>query len=167
VIGIQGQSVSMGEEAYDGPGRLVNSGRFDGLEVEAAKKAITAWLMDRGAGERQGEDRPHAWGLSRPRHWGPPIPILYCERCGIGPVPEGQLPVVLPDIDDFHPDGSGVAPLARVKTFVEASCPRCGGEARRETDVSDTFLDSAWYFLRYPSARRDDVPFDPALARKW
>src|SRR5262249_11398189 len=123
VIGIQGQSVSMGEEAYDGPGRLVNSGRFDGLEVGAAKKAITAWAVDRGAGERQVQYRLHDWCISRQRYWGPPIPILYCERCGIGPVPEAQLPVVLPDIDDFHPDGSGVAPLARVKTFVEASCP--------------------------------------------
>jgi leucyl-tRNA synthetase len=168
VIGVEGESVAaMGDAAYEGPGRLVNSGCFDGLEVEAAKMAIPAWLVDRGTGERQVQYRLHDWCISRQRYWGPPIPILYCEQCGIVPVPEAQLPVVLPDIDDFRPDGSGVAPLARVKTFVETSCPRCGGEARRETDVSDTFLDSAWYFLRYPSARRDDVPFDQALTRKW
>jgi leucyl-tRNA synthetase len=154
-------------EAYDGPGRLVNSGQFDGLSVEAAKAAITQWLASRGAGEARVEYRLHDWCISRQRYWGPPIPVIYCDTCGIVPVPEHDLPVVLPDIDDFRPDASGVAPLARVRSFYEAPCPRCGNAGRRETDVSDTFLDSAWYFLRYPSAHRDDVPFDADLTRKW
>jgi leucyl-tRNA synthetase len=169
VIAAHGESATtpIGDAAYDGPGIIVNSDQFDGLEVETGKKAVTAWLADRGAGEARVQYRLHDWCISRQRYWGPPIPILYCNDCGIVPVPEDQLPVVLPDIDDFRPDISGVAPLARVKSFFEAPCPRCGGTARRETDVSDTFLDSAWYFLRYPSARRDDVAFDPTLTRKW
>jgi leucyl-tRNA synthetase len=154
-------------EAYDGPGRLVNSAQFDALPVEAAKAAVTEWLAGRGAGEARVEYRLHDWCISRQRYWGPPIPVIYCDACGIVPVPERDLPVVLPDIDDFRPDASGVAPLARVRAFYEAPCPQCGTPGRRETDVSDTFLDSAWYFLRYPSADRDDVAFDPELTRKW
>jgi leucyl-tRNA synthetase len=153
--------------AYDGPGRLVNSGAFDGLDAEAAKSAITAWLAGRGAGEARVEYRLHDWCISRQRYWGPPIPMIYCDACGIVPVPEADLPVVLPDIDDFRPDASGVAPLARVRSFYEVTCPQCRGTARRETDVSDTFLDSAWYFLRYPSADRHDVAMVPELTRKW
>jgi leucyl-tRNA synthetase len=111
--------------------------------------------------------RLHDWCISRQRYWGPPIPIVYCDACGTVPVPEDQLPVTLPFIEDFKPDDSGVSPLARHAEWYHVACPSCGGAARRETDVSDTFLDSAWYFLRYPSARRDDVPFDRALTRKW
>jgi len=153
--------------AYDGPGRLVNSGQFDGLDAGAAKHAVTAWLATRGAGAARVEYRLHDWCISRQRYWGPPIPIIHCDGCGIVPVPESDLPVVLPDIDDFRPDASGVAPLARVRSFYEVRCPQCGRMARRETDVSDTFLDSAWYFLRYPSTDRHDVVMDPELTRKW
>jgi leucyl-tRNA synthetase len=154
-------------EAYDGPGRLVNSGPFDGTPTDTAKTAVTQWLASRGAGEARIEYRLHDWCISRQRYWGPPIPIIYCDACGIVPVPEKDLPVVLPDIDDFRPDASGVAPLARVRSFYEAPCPQCGRPGRRETDVSDTFLDSAWYFLRYPSADRHDLAFDPDLTQKW
>ena len=154
-------------EAYDGPGRLVHSGQFDGTPTETAKTAITQWLASRGAGEARVEYRLHDWCISRQRYWGPPIPMIYCDACGIVPVPEKDLPVVLPDIDDFRPDASGVAPLARVRSFYEVACPQCGRQARRETDVSDTFLDSAWYFLRYPSTDRHDVAFDPQLTKKW
>jgi leucyl-tRNA synthetase len=153
--------------AYDGPGRLVHSGSFDGLAVDDAKRGITEWLVDRGKGEARVEYRLHDWCISRQRYWGPPIPIIYCATCGTVPVPEDQLPVLLPDVEDFRPDASGVAPLARVRAFYDTSCPRCNGPGRRETDVSDTFLDSAWYFLRYPSAHRDDVPMDPVVTRKW
>ena len=154
-------------EAYDGPGRLVNSGRFDGLEVDDAKRAITEWLAGQGAGVARVQYRLHDWCISRQRYWGPPIPIIYCDTCGIVPVPEADLPVLLPEIEDFRPDASGVAPLARVRSFYEVACPTCHRPARRETDVSDTFLDSAWYFLRYPSTERDDVPMDPAITRRW
>jgi len=152
---------------YDGPGRLVNSGQFNGMETDVAKHAITDWLASRNVGHARVEYRLHDWCISRQRYWGPPIPIIYCETCGIVPVPESDLPVLLPDIEDFRPNASGVAPLARVRSFYEAPCPQCGRMGRRETDVSDTFLDSAWYFLRYPSADRDDVAFDPALTRTW
>jgi leucyl-tRNA synthetase len=169
VIAAEGDTADppLGDDAYDGPGKLVNSGRFDGMDVDSGKKAITEWLAQQGAGEAQVQYRLHDWCISRQRYWGPPIPMIYCDACGIVPVPEDQLPVILPDIDDFRPDASGVAPLARVKSFYEVDCPRCGKKGRRETDVSDTFLDSAWYFLRYPSTGRDDVAFDPELTRKW
>ncbi len=155
------------EAAYVGPGRLVNSGRFDGQGVAEAKPGITAWLAERACGQARVEFRLHDWCISRQRYWGPPIPMIYCDACGIVPVPEKDLPVVLPPTDDFRPDASGIAPLARVQSFYEVPCPQCGAQARRETDVSDTFLDSAWYFLRYPSTDRDDVAIDPELTKKW
>ncbi len=102
----------------------------------------------------------HDWLISRQRYWGPPIPIVYCDGCGVVPVPEHQLPVVLPHIEDFRPRGTGESPLARIEEFVRTACPACGAAARRETDVSDTFLDSSWYFLRYPCVDRADVPWD-------
>jgi len=153
--------------AYDGDGTLVNSGRFDGSSVADGKRAIVEWLASRGVGEAKVNYRLHDWCVSRQRYWGPPIPIVHCAACGPVAVPEDQLPVLLPYVEDFRPDDSGVSPLARVKSWYETTCPRCGGPARRETDVSDTFLDSAWYFLRYPSAHRDDVAFDPKLTKRW
>ncbi|HZK78785.1 MAG TPA: class I tRNA ligase family protein, partial [Gemmatimonadaceae bacterium] len=104
---------------------------------------------------------------SRQRYWGPPIPIIYCDDCGAVPVPEKDLPVVLPYVEDFKPDDSGVSPLARHEDWYRVPCPQCGKIARRETDVSDTFLDSAWYFLRYPSVGIDEVPFDSSITKKW
>lgn len=154
-------------EAYTGPGRLVNSGQFDGTDAAEAKSAVTEWLTSMGVGEKRINYRLHDWTISRQRYWGPPIPILYCDECGIVPVPEDQLPVVLPFVEDFKPDASGISPLARHEEWYLTECPSCGGRARRETDVSDTFLDSAWYFLRYPSAGNEQVPFDPAITRTW
>ncbi|HEX4933143.1 MAG TPA: leucine--tRNA ligase, partial [Gemmatimonadaceae bacterium] len=157
------------EVAYtdDAGGHLVNSEQFDGTPVGAAKQAVTAWLAGRGLGEAVTNYRLHDWCISRQRYWGPPIPIIYCDACGPQPVPEADLPVILPDIPDFRPDDSGVSPLARHAEWFHAPCPQCGARGRRETDVSDTFLDSAWYFLRYPSVGHDDVPFDAALTKKW
>ncbi len=155
------------EAAYLGDGVLVNSGEFDRLPWEEGKARITAWLEERRLGRRRVNYRLHDWCISRQRYWGPPIPILYCDACGTVPVPETDLPVELPYVEDYKPDESGVSPLARAEAWYRVPCPRCGGEARRETDVSDTFLDSAWYFLRYPSANRDDVAFDAALTAKW
>lgn len=155
------------EEAYTGPGRLVNSGTFEGMPVEEAVPAVTAWLAERGAARPRTNYRLHDWCISRQRYWGPPIPILYCDECGTVPVPEEELPVRLPEMQDFRPDASGISPLARNEAWYRTICPRCGGEARRETDVSDTFLDSAWYFLRYPSAGDDTQPFDSDVTRRW
>ena len=154
-------------EAYTGPGRLVNSGDFDGMEVDEAKRAVTEWLAERGLAQGTVNFRLHDWCISRQRYWGPPIPIVHCEACGHGPVPEDQLPVILPRVEDFKPDDSGVSPLARVAEWYATSCPACGGAARRETDVSDTFLDSAWYFLRYPSTDVADAAFDPGITKAW
>jgi len=148
-------------------GRLVNSPGYDGLPWSEAGRAITQALEARGLGKAVVNYRLHDWCISRQRYWGPPIPIIYCDRCGTVPVPEEDLPVVLPALEDFRPDDSGVSPLARLEAWYRVPCPKCGGTARRETDVSDTFLDSAWYFLRYPSADRDDLAFDAGLTRKW
>jgi leucyl-tRNA synthetase len=154
-------------EAYVGDGVVVNSGQFDGMPWPEAKRAITAWLAQRQLGEERINYRLHDWCISRQRYWGPPIPIIYCDACGAVPVPEADLPVVLPHVDDYKPDASGISPLARVEEWYRVDCPSCGGQARRETDVSDTFLDSAWYFLRYPSANLDDRAFDAERTRKW
>jgi leucyl-tRNA synthetase len=154
-------------EAYVGEGQMVNSGEFTGTPSIVGKRAVTDWLAARGQGKARIEYRLHDWCVSRQRYWGPPIPMIYCDACGIVPVPERDLPVRLPEIENFRPDASGVAPLARVESFYRVPCPQCGAMARRETDVSDTFLDSAWYFLRYPSAQRHDVVFDPELTKKW
>ncbi len=147
--------------------RLVGSAEFNGLSIEQGKHAIVAWLAGNGHARAFVNYRLHDWCISRQRYWGPPIPIIYCDACGTVPVPERDLPVELPYVEDFKPDDSGVSPLARVESWYRVACPRCGAQARRETDVSDTFLDSAWYFLRYPSTDFDDVPFDPGLTKKW
>jgi leucyl-tRNA synthetase len=154
-------------EAYTGPGTLVHSAAFDGLAVADAKGRVTEWLVARAAAKPVVNFRLHDWTISRQRYWGPPIPVIYCDACGAQPVPEDQLPVLLPEIEDFRPDDSGISPLARHEEWFHVPCPKCGAPGRRETDVSDTFLDSAWYFLRYPSSDRDDVPFDPEITRRW
>jgi leucyl-tRNA synthetase len=151
----------------DENGVLVNSAGFDALPVSEAKRRIVDMLAAKQRGRAVEIYRLHDWCISRQRYWGPPIPIIYCDRCGPVAVPEEQLPVLLPDVEDFRPDDTGVSPLARHESWYRVPCPECGGPARRETDVSDTFLDSAWYFLRYPSADFDDVPFEPELTKKW
>jgi leucyl-tRNA synthetase len=144
---------------------MINSGPLNGLSISDAQKRAVEFLQDHA--KPVVNYRLHDWCISRQRYWGPPIPIIYCDKCGAVPVPEKDLPVVLPYIDDFKPDDSGVSPLARHEEWYRADCPKCGAKGRRETDVSDTFLDSAWYFLRYPSVGRDDAPFDKAITKKW
>ena len=164
------QVVRVGGEALPSiseDGVLMNSGPFDGLSCREAQPRIVTWLAGRGLATAQVQYRLHDWCISRQRYWGPPIPIIYCDRCGPVAVPESQLPVVLPFAEDFRPDDTGVSPLARHKEWYHVPCPQCGGEARRETDVSDTFLDSAWYFLRYPSTEFHDRPFDRGRTRTW
>ncbi|MEK7542126.1 MAG: class I tRNA ligase family protein, partial [Patescibacteria group bacterium] len=133
---------------------------------EKAKWEITKFVK----GKRVAKYHLRDWLISRQRYWGPPIPIIYCDKCGIVPVAEKDLPVLLPNVKNFRPTGTDKSPLASVAKFVNTKCPKCKSPARRETDVSDTFLDSAWYFFRYPStrsARSGQVPFDPTLTRKW
>ncbi len=146
---------------------MVNSRRFDGMPAEQAKGAITRQLAAEGRGKAVVQFRLHDWCISRQRYWGPPIPVIYCDACGPVPVPEKDLPVLLPPIEDFRPDDSGISPLARHEEWYYVPCPTCGKRARRETDVSDTFLDSAWYYLRYPSTEFHDRPFDPARTKTW
>ncbi len=169
VVASQSQPVGVSNAAYTETEncRLVSSGRFTGMTVAQGNAAIVAELSAKHAAIPVVNYRLHDWCISRQRYWGPPIPIVYCDSCGVVPVPESQLPVLLPLIDDFRPDDSGVSPLARHDEWYHTSCPQCGAPARRETDVSDTFLDSAWYFLRYPSTDFDDVPFETALTKRW
>src|SRR5216683_5492373 len=163
VIHAEGELVPSESEV----GVLIGSGAFDGLPCREGGSKIVAWLAGRGVATPRVQYRLHDWCISRQRYWGPPIPIIYCETCGPVGVPERDLPVELPVIEDFRPDDSGVSPLARHKEWYHVPCPRCGGPGRRETDVSDTFLDSAWYFLRYPSTEFPDRPFDPARTKTW
>jgi leucyl-tRNA synthetase len=153
------------EKAYDGPGRVVNSGTFDGLPADEAIPKMAAWAEANGFGRATITYRLKDWLISRQRYWGTPIPVVYCEKDGMQPLPDSQLPVVLPPDAPFT--GEGGNPLEKVPSFVSAVCPKCGGKARRETDTMDTFVDSSWYFYRYISPRKDDGPFDPAAIRYW
>jgi len=143
--------------AFAGHGRLINSGRFDGLDFEEAFDAYAKFFESRGTGRRRVNWRLRDWGISRQRYWGCPIPLIHCQACGVQPVPDDQLPVVLPE--DLVPDGSG-NPLARSKAFLDCTCPKCGAPARRETDTMDTFVDSSWYFFRYACAGNDRAMVD-------
>ncbi len=155
------------EICYVDDGILVNSGQFNGLTSAEARIRITEWLKKKGFGRKKANYHLRDWLISRQRYWGPPIPIVYCKKCGIVSVPEKDLPVLLPDLKNFKPTGTGKSPLASVEKFINAKCPKCKGSAQRETDVSDTFLDSSWYFFRYPSAKFNDKPFGRALTSKW
>jgi leucyl-tRNA synthetase len=155
------------ETAYEGDGIMVCSGPYDGMTVARARQAIVADLQAHGAGRPAVSYRLRDWLISRQRYWGPPIPLVYCNRCGEVPVPEEQLPVVLPAIEDFRPLGTGRSPLASLPGFAQTTCPCCGQAAMRETDVSDNFLDSAWYFLRYVSTEYDDRPWSGDRLRRW
>jgi leucyl-tRNA synthetase len=154
-----------GKAAYEGEGRLVHSGPFDGLPGEEGKSAVIAALAAKGAGEARVNYRLRDWLISRQRYWGPPIPMIWCDRCGTVPVPEKDLPVLLPEDVEFTPTGE--SPLLHHEAFLHVPCPRCGGSARRETDTMDTFVDSSWYFMRFLSPRRDDVAVVPDAVNRW
>jgi leucyl-tRNA synthetase len=164
------QVISGGEQpgaAYTGQGAMRNSGDLDGMPSEEARKRIVASLENLHRGEATITYRLRDWLISRQRYWGPPIPIIHCTKDGQVPVPDEDLPVLLPEVSDFRPTGTGVSPLATVEEWVNVTCPKCGGPARRETDVSDTFLDSSWYHLRYPSTDFNDVAFDRERTQRW
>jgi leucyl-tRNA synthetase len=145
--------------------RLVNSGDFSGLPAPEGGRAMVEKLAEQGLARTAIRYRLRDWLLSRQRYWGAPIPIVYCDECGIVPVPDTDLPVLLPDVTEFLPKGR--SPLAAAEDWVQTTCPRCGGEARRETDTMDTFVDSSWYFLRYADAHNDRAPFDRELVDYW
>jgi leucyl-tRNA synthetase len=144
---------------------LVNSGEFSGLSAVEGQQAIVDWLDQEGSGHASVSFRLRDWLVSRQRYWGCPIPIVYCDRCGMVPVPEDELPVELPDIEDYQPKGR--SPLAAAEDWVRTKCPECGGAARRETDTMDTFVDSSWYFLRYCDARNDTAAWDRRVVDFW
>jgi len=152
-------------EAYVGDGVTINSGFLDGMTRDEAVPAAIAWMEERGVGAGTVQYRVRDWLISRQRYWGSPIPIVYCDKCGMSPVPEGELPVVLPHIEDHAPRGK--SPLAGVEEFVNTVCPSCDGPAVRETDTMDTFVDSSWYFLRFTDPHNDDDIFDPAKPAYW
>jgi leucyl-tRNA synthetase len=154
-------------EAYTGDGRMINSGEFDGLDNRAGMAAIAARLAEKGLARSVVHYRLRDWLISRQRYWGAPIPMVHCRKCGVVPVREEDLPVLLPENVDFHPRGDGKSPLATVPGFVETICPACGGAAERDTDTMDTFVDSSWYFLRYLSPRDSARPFDSSLVNAW
>ncbi|SDH49545.1 leucyl-tRNA synthetase [Pseudomonas flavescens] len=152
------------QAAYNEHGQLINSGEFDGLDFEGAFDAIEAALIRKELGKSRTQFRLRDWGISRQRYWGCPIPIIHCDTCGDVPVPEDQLPVVLPE--DVVPDGAG-SPLARMPAFYACNCPKCGAPAKRETDTMDTFVESSWYFARYASPHYTGGMVDPAAANHW
>jgi len=153
------------EQAFVEPGTMVNSDRFDGLPSEDGKRAVAEFVEKQGWGERKVTYRLRDYLISRQRYWGTPIPMVHCPNDGTVPVPEDQLPVLLPEDAEFKPTGD--SPLARHEAFVNTTCPKCGGPAKRETDTMDTFMDSNWYFIRYLSAQYDKGPVDPEVARRW
>jgi len=150
---------------YTGDGPMANSGRFDGLHNRKAFDEIVEWLGSEGLGKPAVNYRLRDWLLSRQRYWGCPIPIVRCDGCGLVAVPDDQLPVELPDISDYAPKGR--SPLAAAEDWVLTDCPKCGGEARRETDTMDTFVDSSWYFLRYTDAHNDQAPWSREAVQAW
>jgi leucyl-tRNA synthetase len=152
-------------EVVDEDGVLVNSGQFDGLTADEGKRAIVEWLRKEGRGAPAVSYRLRDWSMSRQRYWGCPIPIIHCDDCGMVPVPEAELPVLLPDVDDYLPKGK--PPLASNEEWLYVPCPRCGKQGRREADTMDTFVDSSWYFLRYVDPHNDDAPFDRAAVDYW
>jgi leucyl-tRNA synthetase len=153
------------ELPYTGDGPMVNSGQFDGTQNREAYEAIVHWLDEQGLGHSSVNYKLRDWLVSRQRYWGCPIPVVYCEKCGLVPVREEDLPVLLPDIEDFQPKGR--SPLAAAEDWVNTKCPQCDGPAKRETDTMDTFVDSSWYFLRYCDANNDEEPWDRKILDSW
>jgi len=161
------QEVDISKHAVEEYGVMINSGEFTGLSSEEGIKRITAKLESQGMGKATVTYRIRDWLISRQRYWGAPIPIIFCPKCGEVPVPEHELPVLLPNINDFRPTETGESPLARSPEFVNVNCPRCDEPAKRSTETMDTFVDSAWYFLRYVDPNYGHGPFNPGRVAKW
>ena len=165
--------VAGGEDVQAAPytecatGKLVNSGFLDGMSVEDAKKAIQEWLAERNLGERKTNYKLRDWVFSRQRYWGEPIPIVHCDKCGYVPVPESELPLVLPNVDSYEPTDNGESPLAKMTDWVNTTCPHCGGPAHRETDTMPQWAGSSWYFLRYCDPHNDKELASPEALKYW
>ena len=166
VISPTGQPSGALEEPYLDPGIMINSGSFNGLASEVAKKKMVDWAAENQSGAARVQYRLRDWLISRQRYWGCPIPLVHCLGCGVVPVPDDQLPVRLP-VRGIEITGEGGSPLARLKSFIETSCPQCGGQASRETDTMDTFIDSSWYFLRYADPHNEKLPFTRDRVNYW
>jgi leucyl-tRNA synthetase len=152
----------------DGPAVvMVNSGPHTGLDSDAGKTAVIRWLEDRGLGRPKVGYKLRDWIFSRQRYWGEPIPIVHCDRCGVVPVPETDLPVLLPSVERFEPSGTGESPLAAIEEWIRTRCPRCGGEARRETNTMPQWAGSCWYFLRFLDPGNDRAAWNPAIESQW
>jgi leucyl-tRNA synthetase len=164
VVGVLSVEPGM-TEPFTEDGIVENSGQWSGLPSEEARRQMAAYAEKNGFGKAAVTFRIKDWGISRQRYWGTPIPVIHCTRCGVVPVPEDQLPVILPDRIDIT--GTGRSPLENVPEFVNVNCPRCGGAAKRETDTMDTFIDSSWYFYRYCDPHNSQMPFDPARIAYW
>ncbi len=164
VVEPEGEDFEDLDEAYEGEGVMINSEEYNGMDSEEAREEITDGLQEKGKATREVNYRLKDWGISRQRYWGCPIPIVYCDDCGVVPVPEDELPVELPT--DIEIDVAG-NPLEKEESFLKTECPECGGEAERETDTMDTFVDSSWYYLRYCSPDFDDAPFDEEDVEQW
>ena len=154
-----------GQQPYMGEGVMANSGKYDGMGSAEAREKITADLLKKDAAKEQTNYRLRDWLISRQRYWGAPIPIVYCDKCSTQPLPEKDLPVLLPENVEFTPTGQ--SPLLKDEKFVNTTCPKCGGPAKRETDTMDTFVDSSWYFLRYPNPNHDKGPYNPPIINQW
>ena len=165
--------VAGGEDVQAAPytecatGKLVNSGFLNGMSVEDAKKAIQEWLTERNLGERKTNYKLRDWVFSRQRYWGEPIPIVHCDKCGYVPVPESELPLVLPNVDSYEPTDNGESPLAKMTDWVNTTCPHCGGPAHRETDTMPQWAGSSWYFLRYCDPHNDKELASPEALKYW
>ncbi len=155
------------EQVQEDEGYMTNSEFLDGMNIHEATKKIMNYLEQKGYGKRKVTYHLRDWLISRQRYWGPPIPLIKCQKCGWQPVPESDLPVLLPDLKNWKPSGTGESPLAQLAEWVNTTCPKCGGKAKRETDVSDTFLDSSWYFFRYTSTDIHDKIFNSKRVSKW
>jgi leucyl-tRNA synthetase len=160
-------NLAFNDTIHVGEGVLINSGEYTNMPTSEAREKIVADLAARQIAQERVNYKMRDWLISRQRYWGAPIPMIHCQSCGIVPVPEDQLPVVLPPMDSFEPSGDGRSPLARVDTFVHTTCPECGGAATRETDTMDGFACSSWYFLRYADPHNTTQPFDADLAQHW
>jgi leucyl-tRNA synthetase len=164
---IEAQKVLNKEYPYTGEGVLIDSGEFTGMRSEIARDKIIAWLAGKGLAREKVNYKMRDWSVSRQRYWGAPIPIIYCEKCGPQLVPDADLPVVLPELKDFSPSGDGRSALARATDWVQTKCPKCGGEAERETDTLDTYICSSWYMLRYLDPANSEKIFESPVANKW